>query len=432
MAPNVSGNPEGAQAEEAADLRAGRRKAARYVVPVAVAGVAAATIGLVPALAANGSPDLPKISAQELIEKIAASDTQQLSGTAKVSTDLGLPSFADGLLGGALGGGGGAGGSANPEDRLAELVTGTHTFKVAADGPDRQKLTFVDGPDEYSLIHNGKDVWGYDSKSNQVFHDTEEAHEGGPRHKTADRVPATPKEIAQEALKAAGPTTAVSVGDTAQVAGRDAYQLVLTPKQSGSTIGSVKIAVDGKNGTPLRVQVLSSEGGKPILDAGFTKVDFSKPAADTFSFTPPKGAQVTEGKDAEKEFGKDGKHGKAGHEEALKRLESLPGLGGLTEGLAGGAGAEGGETKVIGEGWATIAEISVPGGKGLNAVKGEKDVPKQAQTFLDSIGDKVSGKFGEGRILSTRVVNALVTDNGKVYVGAVTKDALLKAANAAG
>ena len=28
---------------------------------------------------------------------------------------------------------------------------------------------------------------------------------------------------------------------------------------------------------------------------GFTKVDFAKPAASTFDFTPPKGAKVTEG-----------------------------------------------------------------------------------------------------------------------------------------
>src|SRR5690348_1050361 len=97
MAPYES--DESTTAEEAEDVRAGRRKAARYVVPVAVVGVAAVTIGLVPALADSGDPDLPKISAQQLIEKIAKSDVQQLSGTVKISTDLGLPDFG-GLAGG--------------------------------------------------------------------------------------------------------------------------------------------------------------------------------------------------------------------------------------------------------------------------------------------------------------------------------------------
>ncbi|MFF3676654.1 outer membrane lipoprotein carrier protein LolA [Streptomyces sp. NPDC002120] len=395
------------------------RKVARYAVPVAVAGVAAATVAMVPAFANAGGPDLPKVTAQQLIEKVAASDVQQLSGTAKISTDLGLPKIATGLLGG---GGGVAGGSANPEDKVAQLANGTHTFRVAADGPDRQKLTFLDGKDEYSLIHNGDDVWGYDSKSNEVFHEKDPqggkdaGKDKGKDHKTADRLAASPQKMAEELLKAAGPTTDVSVGDTAQVAGRDAYQLVLKPKQSGSTVGSVQIAVDAKNGVPLRVQLLSSQGGKPIVDAGFTKVDFAKPATDTFAFTPPKGAKVTEGVD---------EAGKGDKGEGFKALESFPGL----DGLLGGPNGQG-DVKVLGEGWATVARIDSGAGKGLKDLENDKNAPKEAKQFLDSLGEKVTGKFGEGRVLSTRLVNALVTDDGKVYVGAVTKDALVKTADA--
>ncbi|MER5416862.1 outer membrane lipoprotein carrier protein LolA [Streptomyces virginiae] len=392
------------------------RKAARYAVPVAVAGVAAATVAMVPAFANAGGPDLPKVTAQQLIEKVAASDVQQLSGTARITTDLGLPKIASGLLGG----GGIAGGSANPEDKVAQLANGSHTLRVAADGPDRQRLTFLDGKDEYSLIHNGDDVWGYDSKSNEVFHEKNaeagKGKDGGKEHKTADRLAASPQKLAEEILKAAGPTTDVSVGDTAQVAGRDAYQLVLKPKQSGSTVGSVQIAVDAKNGVPLRVQLLSAQGGKPIVDAGFTKVDFAKPAGDTFAFTAPKGAKVTEGVD---------EAGKGGAGEHWKALESFPGLGGLT----GGAG-EKGDVKVLGEGWSTVARIDSGVDRSLKDLENDKNTPKEAKQFLDSLGDKVTGKFGEGRVLSTRLVNALITDDGKVYVGAVTKDALVKAADA--
>ncbi|MGR4882900.1 outer membrane lipoprotein carrier protein LolA [Streptomyces sp. LARHCF249] len=391
------------------------RKVARYAVPVAVAGVAAATVAMVPAFANAGGPDLPKVTAQQLIEKIAASDVQELSGTAKISTDLGLPKIAGGLLGGS----GVASGSAAPEDKVAQLANGTHTFRVAADGPDRQKLTFLDGKDEYSLIHNGNDVWGYASKSNEVFHEKapQPGEDGGKASgdkKTADRLAASPQQLAEEVLKAAGTTTEVGVGDTAQVAGRDAYQLVLKPKQAGSTVGSVQIAVDAKNGVPLRVQLLSSQGGKPIVDAGFTKVDFAKPSADTFTFTPPKGAKVTEGSDGA---------GKGGHEKAL---ESFPGLDALT----GGANGKG-EVKVLGEGWATVAQINTGAGKSLKDLESDKNAPKEAKQFLDSLGDKVSGKFGEGRFFSTRLVNALITDDGKVYVGAVTKDQLVKTADSA-
>ncbi|MFI6471545.1 outer membrane lipoprotein carrier protein LolA [Streptomyces sp. NPDC050516] len=402
MAPNDS-----AQAtDEARDPGAGRRKAARYLVPVGVAGVAAATIGLVPALAAAGDPSLPKISAQQLIEKMAASDTQQLSGTMKITTDLGLPGL--GSLGSFAPKGGGSDKSASPDAKLTELASGTHTLRIAADGPDRQKVSILEDAAEYSLIHDGNDVWAYDSGSNQVFHSQKSAAGAAEKHgkKAPDAgVPTTPKALADQFLKNVDPTTAVSVDGTAQVAGRDAYQLLIKPKQSGSTIGSVRIAVDAKTGVPLKFTLSPSAGGKAVVDAGFTKVDFSKPSADTFKFSPPKGAKVTED---------DGKQ-----KQTYKPEQGLPGgLGNLGDAK---------NTKVIGKGWTAIAEFDT-GGKGMPKADNGKG-GGDAQKFLDSLGDKVSGKFGTGTVFKTRLVNALITDNGKVYVGAVTKDALVDAAN---
>ncbi|MEU5403171.1 DUF2092 domain-containing protein [Streptomyces sp. NPDC005963] len=423
MAPNDSAQ----STDEAKGFSAGRRRAARYFVPVAVAGVAAATIGLVPALAASGDPDLPKISAQELIEKIAASDTQQLSGMVKTQTDLGLPAIsalAEGLASEVgEGAGEGAGSSASPDGKLMELATGSHTLRVAIDGPDRQKVSILEKSSEYSLIHNAGEVWAYDSASNEVFHAKEtQGKKGGPDGSAKDdgpagELPTTPKDFAEEALKAAGTTTSVTVDGTAQVAGRDAYQLVIKPKQSGSTIGSVKVAVDAKTGTPLKFTLNSNAGGKAIFDVGFTKVDFGKPAASTFDFTPPKGAKITEADELEKHA--DG----APPEGAPQGLPQGTGL----DFLPGAGGAEGFD--VIGEGWTAIAKAKTPGGEGFTAPEGE-DVPAAATDFLNALGDEVSGDFGKGTIFKTRLVNALITDDGEVYVGAVTKDALVKAANA--
>ncbi|MFD9045284.1 LolA family protein [Streptomyces zaomyceticus] len=399
------------------------RKASRFIVPVAVAGVAAATIGLVPALAASGDPDLPEITAQQLIEKIAASDTQTLSGTFRISTDLGLPleGLTSGLggLAGGMGGGAGGSSSADPSEKLTELVSGSHTLRIAADGPERQRLTLLDGSDEYSLIHNGDDVWAYDSKSKEVFHekapadaDAPGAHEG-PKDK---ELPGTPKQLADEVLKAAGDTTSITVDGTAKVAGRDAYQLVIKPKQAGSTVASVKIAVDAANGTPLKFTLNSVEGGKPVVDAGFTKIDFSKPAASDFTFKAPEGAKVTEGAAEKAAEEAEGAKGNPFGDE-------LPGGLGEAFGLGAGTGKDG--VNVIGEGWTTIARLDT----GAPAPKTD-EAPKEVQGLLDSLGDKVDGEFGSGTVFKTKIVNALLTDDGKVYVGAVTKDALVNAANA--
>ncbi|MGW8399469.1 LolA family protein [Streptomyces lydicus] len=406
-----------------------RRKAVRYAVPVAVAGVAAATIGLVPAFAGSGSPDLPKISAQDLIAKIASSDVQQLSGTVRVTTDLGLPSLPG--MGGAAGSfGGGRGGeqggksddgaSAAPQSKLMELASGAHTLRVAADGPDKQRVSIVDKAAEYSLVHNGKEVWAYDSGSNTAVHSTAPgAGRHGDRHHAPKGLPgdlknATPQDLAKQALKAAGDTTSVTVDGTAKVAGRDAYQLLIKPKQAASTVGSIRVAVDAANGTPLKFTLTPKSGGPAAVDVGYTNVDFAKPDAGLFSFTPPKGAKVVDGDKqrakAEREHGKQGKDfGARKGAEDLKK-----GLGGLN---------------VVGKGWTSIATIKGTGA-GLPAGKGQGP-GGDAGKFLDSLGDKVSGSFGSGRVFSTRLVNALITDNGTVYVGAVDKQALIDAADAA-
>ncbi|MFF1377002.1 outer membrane lipoprotein carrier protein LolA [Streptomyces sp. NPDC058308] len=407
---------------EAGELRAGRRKAARYAVPIAVAGVAAATIGLVPALATSGDPDLPKVTAQELVEKIAASDTQQLSGNVKISTDLGLPSIG-GMAGGFAGGGGGAdrggdggdkGSAADPKSKLMELASGTHTLRVAADGPERQKVSVLEDAAEYSMIHNGDDLWAYDSASNEAYHAKGEGasseRPGKGDKGMPQKLPSTPKEFAEQALKAVDDTTSVKVDGTAQVAGRDAYRLVIQPKDSGSTVGRITVAVDGETGTPLKFTLTPASGGAAVVDAGFTKVDFGKPSADTFDFAPPKGTKVTEA-DEHAAPGRDFKgKGSRGSKEF--------GEGDLNE------------PKIIGKGWGSIAELKLPGGQGLPTA-GSGDVPPDAQKLLDSLGDQVNGEFGSGTVFSTRLINALVTDDGKVYVGAVTKDALVKAANEA-
>lgn len=422
MAPKASddtmtgGEPTGGQSTggEADDLRLGRRKAARYIVPVTVIGVAAATIGLVPALADSGDPDLPKITAQQLLDKIAASDVQQLSGTVKISTDLGLPDLGgleSGLLSGA-GGQGGDGSSADPSTKLTELATGTHTLRVAADGPDRQKLSLLENAAEYSVIHNGKNVWGYDSASNEVYHSTVDESSG----KAEAPVPATPKDLTEDALKAIDGTTSVTVDGTVQVAGRDAYKLLVKPKQSGSTVGAISVAVDAKTGMPLKFTLTPASGGAAVVDAGFTQVSFAAPAASTFDFTAPKGAKVTEGDTVGK--------GDEGNAE-----ETLPGHSGKPEDLAkdleGSDGLDG--LNVLGEGWTSVAVFDT-GGEGMPS---GSEAGGDLGGFLGSFGDKVTGKFGSGTVFSTRLINALITDDGKVYAGAVTKDALVKAANAA-
>jgi outer membrane lipoprotein-sorting protein len=382
-----------------------RRKAIRYAVPVLAAGVAAATIGLVPALASAGSPNLPDITAKKLIEKIAASDTQTISGSVKFSTDFGLPAIAS-AFGDSLGGSStGGSASANPKDQLTKLLTGTHTLHVAADGPDRQKVSIVESAAEYSVIHNGNNVWAYDSGSNQAYHST--APQGAKSGAGTDHAASTltPQAAADQALKAVDGTTSVTVDGTAKVAGRDAYQLLIKPTQADTTVGSIRIAVDSATGVPLKFTLTPKGSAKPAVDIGFTKVDFGKPAASTFTFTPPKGAKVTTEKAGADAATKDGTKAQDNAKSALDGLN------------------------VIGTGWDSIAELKTPKGALPGQQSNTKGSTFDTQSLISSFGKTVNGSFGSGTFVSTRVVNALITDSGKVYVGAVSQDALVKAAS---
>ncbi|WP_329135327.1 DUF2092 domain-containing protein [Streptomyces sp. NBC_01476] len=390
------------------------RRAARYAVPVAVAGIAAATISLVPALADSGDPALPTVTAEQLLTKIAASDTRTVDGTVKIETDLGLPSALSGGAGSLFGGSGapslpgaGSGDSpAAPQGQLTQLLIGSHQLHVATDGPDKQKLSIIEPAAEYSVIHNGDQLWGYDSKSDQAYHQTLPQDSAGARQRPED-FPATPQAAAKEVLKAADGTASITVDGTAKVAGRSAYVLLVTPQHAQrTTVGSVRIAVDAKTGVPLKLTLTPTSGGKAVFDVGFTKVGFAKPAASTFTFAPGKGVKVTEG-------------GKAG----AQARQDLP-----ENALPRPAGSAARPT-VLGSGWDTIAVIRTGGGLPSGAQKNGPD--KDAESLLNSFGKKVTGSFGSGTLFHTRLVNALLTDDGTLYAGAVTPAALTDAANAA-
>lgn len=408
-----------------------RRKALRYAVPVAVVGVTAATIGLVPALADSGDPSLPKLTAEQLLAKIAASDTQSVDGTVRVSTDLGLPSALSGAAGGSLFGGTQAppalgspdSSRADPQRQFVQLLVGSHTLHVSADGPDRQKISIIQPAAEYSLIHNGTQLWAYDSASNEAYHATlpeRSAPAAEPRQVPED-FPATPQALARQILQAARGTAAFSVDGTARVAGHSAYELVIRPQNApDTTIGAIRIAVDSETGVPLKLTVEPAGGGKAVFDVGYTRVSFARPSASTFAYKPAKGVKVTEG---------------GASKERKAAPQALPEFGTPT------AIGSGWDTVVVIRSHAPAAVSPFKTGPGDELGKGGPDKDGKARrnggerpdmgAILGGFGKHVTGSFGKGTLFHTRLVNVLLTDDGSVYAGAVTESALTSAASQA-
>ena len=166
----------------------------------------------------------------------------------------------------------------------------------------------------------------------------------------------------------------MTVDGTASVAGRDAYELVLQPRDTRSLVGDVRLAVDSETGVPLRVQVnAAGSTGRPAFETAFTSVSFEKPSASVFRFSPPPGATVSElGSSARRR----------------DRAADRPG------------GTPGSEPRVIGSGWTAVLEttgVSLPSGGG-----GEHDGESPLGALTRAM-TPVSGAYGHGQLLRTKL-----------------------------
>ena len=84
-------------------------------------------------------------------------------------------------------------------------------------------------------------------------------------------------------------STEVTVGADIQVAGRAAYNLVLTPKSEATLVSSVAVAVDGQTGLPLGVQVRARGQADPVFGVAYTSLTLGAPDASLFNFSSAPG-----------------------------------------------------------------------------------------------------------------------------------------------
>jgi len=253
-------------------------------------------------------------------------------------------------------------------------------------------------------------------------------------------VPLTPEQLASRALSEIDPTTQVTTDSDRQIAGRAAYELVLTPRDPATRIGSVRLAVDAQNKVPLAVEVYArNHPEKAALDVAFTQVTFGVPDESNFAWTPPKGVVVSNNSGASARAG-----------EALAAASRAP--------------------TVIGAGWTAVFAIhaELPTGFAANmpntpsptvipsatpSVVAAPSADKSAKTggpsktakpaketvkgrvaekaigqAIDSVLTPQSGAWGTGRLFTSSLLSVLVTDDGRVLLGAVDPERLFAAA----
>ncbi|MEV4640542.1 hypothetical protein AB0J80_24690 [Actinoplanes sp. NPDC049548] len=364
------------------------RPALRWLVPAAAAVVVIGGGAAAGTIAASADPTLPERSAAQLLVDVQTAKISGLSGTIVQTADLGLPSLP------------GVTGGAGTNADLMKLVAGSNTARVWYSGEDKVRLAVLGTLGETDVIRNGSDVWVWRSNDNSATHVTIPADAKHEQKTLPQGIPSTPQEAADAALAAIDPTTAVSTTGAAEVAGRAAYELILQPRDTASLVGQVRLAIDAEQHIPLGVDVYAKGATKPAVRIAFQQVSFAQPDPEQFTFNPPPGAKVDtpSGTDLEKQRDK-------ARKEAPGKPEAPQG------------------TKVVGKGWTSVLVTKLPKGDGAEAGKGTPD--------LDAVTGalpKVSGTWGSGRLLQSALFSALLTDDGRVLVGAVAPEKLYEAA----
>jgi outer membrane lipoprotein-sorting protein len=388
-----------------------RSPALRWAVPAVTAVALVAGGAAVNGLSAIADDGLPPRTAAQLLVDVQQARLDGLSGTVVQKSELGLPALP-------IAGSPGKAGSSD----LTSLISGTHTMRVWFAGPDKARMALLGTLGESDVIRNGKDLWIWSSKDKTAKHFVLPAHDASGKSATVPDhsgmpgrtdLPTSPQEAAERALAAITPSTEVTTSGTATVAGRPAYEMVLKPKEATSLVAQVRVAVDGTEHVPLRVQVFAKSVADPVFEVAFSAVDFARPDGAQFAFKPPPGTTVTEGKSPT--------HAKAGSEPGAGKNKTIAPQPNSAD-----------MPKVVGKGWGSVLVAKMSVLKAMTDSTGT-DTGTAAGRDVDQLMGfvallpKVSGPWGSGHLMKGTAFSVLVTDDGRLVVGAVTPEGLFAA-----
>ena len=253
----------------------------RVLILASLVALAAVILVIGVAVAGAGQSDpLPDITAPDLLAKMAQAD-----GVTAVSGDI---AWHNGLFGDLSA----ASGMAHLPAQSPLTSDGSGRIWVSDAGARVESQG--GGGDQVVVVNKAeRTAWVYDDAQNAV---KKVVVTGKAPAETASPAPSatmlTPEAITLYLQQVARFATVEVAGQT-MVAGRDAYQLRMTPVATDTALGYVQAAIDGETMLPLQLEVYAKGGTAPVLKFGFTTVSYDSIDPSMFAFTPPAGAKVT-------------------------------------------------------------------------------------------------------------------------------------------
>ena len=383
---------------------------------------------------AGAEPPLPAITAEQLIANVISAEKIPFSGQVEVATNIGLPDLS--ALQNVIG---------TQAASWTSLLTGTTTVQVAVDPKVGARAEIDSGTSAYVVVGNlaNKDGWIYSSDTNKATHLVGAAAESTESPTPDATTPPTPQDIAKQAIDAITPSTTLTIDANQTIAGHAAYTLTLTPRDSGSLIASVTLAVDASTWFPVSVKVYSTMlTGTPALSVAFTSLTYATPAASLFAFTPPANATVTT-TDL-------GQAAQAKPDETSPETTMTPPAVTVVSGeawtsVAMVTGLPADMTAMLSDpsnlggliGGGTMNPSAMPSDSPMGPMNGPMDQPghhgnQDAMTSVAGLLGQLAQQTPEGVAYSTYLFSVLITPSGHIYAGAVPVSTLQAAARANG
>jgi outer membrane lipoprotein-sorting protein len=251
-----------------------RTLSTRSLVALAVAAAVLASGGAAIAIAARGSGPTPqpKQLDQALHDALAAPSPAGITARVTFTSKL----FPSGALIGPAG---------------SALMSGA-SGRLWLTGDGRGRIELQSDAGDVQIVWNQQRISVYDASANTVYRASLPAHGGGSKQGSAD----TPPTLAaiDDFLAKLGLRWAVSGAQPTDVAGRAAYDVSVSPKHDGGLLGSLQLAWDAANGTPLRAAVYAQGSSQPVLALTVTDVSYGAVPGSDVDVPPPAGAKVVE------------------------------------------------------------------------------------------------------------------------------------------
>jgi hypothetical protein len=347
------------------------RRAWRWIVVVSGVALLVAIPAVVGALPVSVTAPAPAV----LLQRVVQSTPVPYQGYVLTEANLGLPNISDAsdaidLL--------------NNTSRLRAWVDGTGPWRV-------DQLSTVGEKDTYA---DQGGVWIWDSGHHRTTR-----VDGQPGARLVRPSDLLPPELGRLLATAATPqeVRALPPKREANVA---AAGLRITPRTDATTIAAVDLWVDPRNGLPLEVAVYGKGTSAAVLRSRFLDVSESRPSSSLTTFQPSGPVQYNDWDDVDV----------AARIDQRSPILLPDALGSFSRRSPGPAAVS-----TYGTGFTVVAAVGVPGRVGFQF--------DQQLARLPSVDTPV----GQGRLVQTPLLNALVVPNGDALyaiIGAVTPSQL--------